>query len=199
MAGAYSCLKNQRTPGTDAGNDTTEAAGEGHGRPSPAPFIIHSLAVAAILTFSCSAWAAGQLDGTTGGTRADLTGRETAPPAVASSTSTQVPQQQQPQRLNNQKMKFAGAAVGAPPFHQLQQDTPATPQELAAARGLESMLVNLMIDEMRKSVPENDLIPTSQGERIFRQMLDQQYADKISESSMLGIADLVVAQMHGKR
>ncbi|MBI3544811.1 MAG: rod-binding protein [Deltaproteobacteria bacterium] len=64
---------------------------------------------------------------------------------------------------------------------------------------MEQMLVNLMISEMRKSVPENDVIPLSQGERIFRDMLDQEYAGHISESGSLGIADLIVAQMRGQR
>jgi hypothetical protein len=90
----------------------------------------------------------------------------------------------------------AGLKV-APPPHRASSE--ATPDELAAARGLEAMLLDMMIQEMRKSVPENDIVPLSQGERIFRQMLDAEYARTISESGTLGIADLVVAQMKGKR
>lgn len=74
-----------------------------------------------------------------------------------------------------------------------------TPEEMAAAKGVESMLVDHMIQEMRKSVPENSLMPPSQGERIFQSMLDSEYAKAIAESSPLGIADLVIAQMKGKR
>lgn len=85
--------------------------------------------------------------------------------------------------------------VLAPPL----VDRPPTPEELAAAKGMEQMLADLLIQEMRKSVPENDLVPVSQGERVFRQMLDNEYARVIGDAGMLGIADLVLAQMRGKR
>jgi len=78
-------------------------------------------------------------------------------------------------------------------------ESPPTADELAAAQGIESMFVSMMIDEMRKSVPENELVPTSQGERIFRQMLDTEYARMITESSSIGLAELVLAQIKGKR
>jgi hypothetical protein len=72
-------------------------------------------------------------------------------------------------------------------------------QALEAARGLESMLVDMMVQEMRKSVPENELVPLSQSERIFQQMLDNEYSRKISESGTLGIAEQIVAHMKGQR
>lgn len=82
---------------------------------------------------------------------------------------------------------------------QSKQESVSTPEEVSAARGLEQMMVNMMIEEMRKSVPENELVPVSQGERVFRQMLDQEHARMMSEAGVLGIADLVLDQMHGKR
>jgi hypothetical protein len=75
----------------------------------------------------------------------------------------------------------------------------ATAEEWAAARGLEALFADMMIQEMRKSVPENDIVPLSQGERIFRQMLDSEYARMLTEAGTLGVADLVVAQMKGRR
>ncbi|MBI3558482.1 MAG: rod-binding protein [Deltaproteobacteria bacterium] len=93
------------------------------------------------------------------------------------------------------KSKY-GAAVGA---LVKDDDKPPTPEELSAARGMEQMMVDLMITEMRKSVPENEVVPLSQGERIFRQMLDQEHARMLTEGGTLGIADLVLAQMRGKR
>lgn len=61
------------------------------------------------------------------------------------------------------------------------------------------ILVDSMIQEMRKSVPESDIVPLTQGERIFRGMLDSEYARVISESGTLGISDLVLAELKGKR
>ncbi|MGE4232175.1 MAG: rod-binding protein [Bacteriovoracia bacterium] len=68
-----------------------------------------------------------------------------------------------------------------------------------AAKGLESILVEMMIQEMRKSVPQNDIIPVSQAEKIYRQMLDSEYAKVLVDSGSIGIADLVVAQFGAKR
>lgn len=78
-------------------------------------------------------------------------------------------------------------------------ETPPTADELAAAQGVEAMFVDMMVQEMRKSVPENELVPVSQGERIFRQMLDTEYSKMITESHSIGLAELVLAQIRGKR
>ena len=91
-------------------------------------------------------------------------------------------------------VKLAGRPL--PPPASLER---VTPEELAAARGLEQLLVDTMIQEMRKSVPESEFVPLSQGEKIFRQMLDSEYARTISEAGSIGVAELVVAQMKGKR
>jgi len=74
-----------------------------------------------------------------------------------------------------------------------------TPEEWEAAQGMETLFVEQMLAEMRKSVPENDIIPVSNGEKIFRQMLDSEYARMISRSSSLGIADMVLAELQGQK
>jgi flagellar protein FlgJ len=78
-------------------------------------------------------------------------------------------------------------------------ERPATPEEVAAARGIEALMVDLMIQEMRKTVPENDLIPVSHAEKIYRQMLDSEYAKAMTDAGTLGVADLVLAQIKGRR
>ncbi len=75
----------------------------------------------------------------------------------------------------------------------------ATPEEIAAAQGVEALLIDHMIQEMRKTVPENDIIPISHGEKVFRQMMDSEYANTLSRSGMAGIADQVLAEMKGKK
>ena len=75
----------------------------------------------------------------------------------------------------------------------------ATEEEREAAKGLESLLINQMVEEMRKSVPENELVPKSQAERVFESMLDSEYARAMSASGNFGIADQVLAEMKGKR
>jgi hypothetical protein len=95
-------------------------------------------------------------------------------------------------------VNYAGRKM-PPPATAEQIRASSSPEELAAAQGMEQMLVENMIQEMRKSVPENEFVPVSQGERIFRQMLDSEYARHMTETGTIGIADLVLAQMKGKR
>ncbi len=74
-----------------------------------------------------------------------------------------------------------------------------TPEELSAAKGLESLLVDQLVQEMRKTVHESDLMPASHGEKVYRQMLDSEYSRMLGDSGMLGISDLVIAEMRGRK
>lgn len=75
----------------------------------------------------------------------------------------------------------------------------ASEAEIAAADGMESMMMDMLMQEMRKTVSESELIPVSQGERVFRQMLDTEYSKMMSAQGSLGIKDLVLAQIRRKR
>lgn len=79
------------------------------------------------------------------------------------------------------------------------QEAPPTPEMLAAARGMEQMLLDHLIQEMRKTVPESEFMPAGQAEKIFRGMLDSEYARMLSEAGGVGIAPLVLDQLRGKR
>ncbi len=84
-------------------------------------------------------------------------------------------------------------------FQAPQSAVPVTDEEIAAARGLEALLIDHMIQEMRKTVPENDIVPLTQGEKVYRQLLDSEYSRIISESNTLGISDLVLAEIKRKK
>lgn len=75
----------------------------------------------------------------------------------------------------------------------------ASEEEIAAANGMESMYVHMLVEQMRKTVPENELFPKSQGERIYEGMLDYEYADMVAGSGNFGIADQVLAEIQRKR
>ncbi|MGQ9632113.1 MAG: rod-binding protein [bacterium] len=64
-----------------------------------------------------------------------------------------------------------------------------------ASEGLESILIWQMLKEMRKTVPENSLIPKNQGERIFESMLDWEYASLMAKNARLGLAEEIYDQM----
>jgi flagellar protein FlgJ len=59
------------------------------------------------------------------------------------------------------------------------------------AKSFESLFVNHMIGEMRKTVNKSEFMPESQGERVYRSMLDTEYAKQISEADQLGLSKLV--------
>lgn len=163
-------------------------AGEGHGRPSPAL----SLALAVLAFMFSSFGMAGQSDGFANDQSQKHTVDQAVPGQATPAGRALTPGQWVPvnPRMNGTYNKMM----------QQQKDPSApTAEELSAARGMEAMMVNLMIEEMRKSVPENELVPVSQGERIFGQMLDQEYGRMLTESGGIGVADLVLAQIRGKR
>ena len=64
-----------------------------------------------------------------------------------------------------------------------------------ACKGFESMFIQLMWKEMRKTVPENSLFGESNGEKIFRDMLDTEMSDRMSEAGGLGLADVMYKQL----
>jgi flagellar protein FlgJ len=64
-----------------------------------------------------------------------------------------------------------------------------------AARLYEAQFLRQMVKGLRATVPESDLVPKSQGERIFQGMLDEQYADQWAAEGGVGLADMIYRQM----
>jgi flagellar protein FlgJ len=64
-----------------------------------------------------------------------------------------------------------------------------------ASRQFESLLLNLMIREMRATVPESSLLPTSMAQDLFTSMLDEKYADSMAQSGGVGLHRLIIEQL----
>jgi len=67
-----------------------------------------------------------------------------------------------------------------------------------ACEGFESIFVNMMLSEMRKTVPESDLMGTSFANDTFTQMLDEEIANSVSKGKGIGIADMMYNQISQK-
>lgn len=65
----------------------------------------------------------------------------------------------------------------------------------AVTREFESLLLHQLIKSMRRTVPESPL--TSHGERIFRDMLDMEYARRIAQAGGIGLADILYKSLSG--
>ena len=63
------------------------------------------------------------------------------------------------------------------------------------AKQFESIVINMMMKSMRKTVQKGKLIHGGMGEDIFEGMLDEQYSKNISESSGFGLARILVDQL----
>jgi Rod binding domain-containing protein len=64
---------------------------------------------------------------------------------------------------------------------------------------MESLFVKQMLSVMRKTVPKTGLIDGGQAEKIFTDMLDDQYAMSISKQRPFGLADALYGQLTNGR
>ncbi len=63
------------------------------------------------------------------------------------------------------------------------------------AHDFESLFASMMLKSMRKTLDNNPLIPQSFGEKIYTEMLDDEYSNVLSKSSSLGLAELIVKEL----
>ena len=65
-----------------------------------------------------------------------------------------------------------------------------------AAEAFESYFIHIMLREMRRTIPdEGGLIPRSQAEKIFTDMLDEELAKEAARGGGIGLSDVIVQQL----
>ena len=64
-----------------------------------------------------------------------------------------------------------------------------------ASNEFEAIFIHQMLKTMRKTSLESDLIKKSEGEKIFRSMLDEQYAKLSANSGSLGLGQMIYQQL----
>jgi flagellar protein FlgJ len=62
------------------------------------------------------------------------------------------------------------------------------------ARGFESMFINLLMSQMRKTIPKSELIDGGQAQEIFEKMFDDEISKIIAQRGDLGIANALMKQ-----
>ena len=67
-----------------------------------------------------------------------------------------------------------------------------------AAKGFESLFIYRMLEEMRKTVPQNSLFGDSFGMDVFMSMLDEKVANRIAESGRFGISSMLIDYLEKK-
>lgn len=69
-----------------------------------------------------------------------------------------------------------------------------------ACQEIEAVFINQMLRRMRATVPENGLIPVSSAEKIYREMLDEEYSKVIAKSrNNFGLADMLYKELHAEQ
>ena len=67
-----------------------------------------------------------------------------------------------------------------------------------SARQFEQQFANIMVKEMRKSINSSGLTKENNGEKIFTEMLDNEYAGQMVSSGSMGLAEVMVKQIADK-
>lgn len=69
---------------------------------------------------------------------------------------------------------------------------------LNACQGFEAVFLKQMLDAMRKTVPQTGMLDGGIGQNIYKDMLYQQYAEKMSKTANFGLARLLYNQLSGQ-
>lgn len=64
-----------------------------------------------------------------------------------------------------------------------------------ACRQFESLLLHMMIREMRKTVPDSVLFPPSMAQKVFTGMMDEKIAGEMAQTGGIGISRLLFEQL----
>ena len=64
-----------------------------------------------------------------------------------------------------------------------------------ASNEFEAIFIQQMLKTMRKTSLESDFIKKSEGEKMFRSMLDEQYAILSAKSGRLGLGEMIYQQL----
>lgn len=64
-----------------------------------------------------------------------------------------------------------------------------------ACRELESVFLEILISEMRRTAPRDALFGGGRGEDMFQDMFDQEIAKKMAARGGIGLADILYGQL----
>jgi|LGVF01.2.fsa_nt_gb flagellar protein FlgJ len=60
---------------------------------------------------------------------------------------------------------------------------------------LEAVFINMMMKTMRSSIPESEgIFKKSESEKMFEEMLDDEYSTQMAKSGGIGISDMIFEQ-----
>lgn len=66
-----------------------------------------------------------------------------------------------------------------------------------ATQQFEGLFLAQMLEAMRKTAPTGGILPANSGEQMFRQMFDQEIAQRMAQSGGVGIGEMLYQQFVG--
>jgi len=73
------------------------------------------------------------------------------------------------------------------------------PKTREAAEGMEAMFLDYMMKVMRETVPKNDMDLESPATKIYRGMLDSEFARTAVRTGGIGLAEQIIAYLEANR
>ncbi len=64
-----------------------------------------------------------------------------------------------------------------------------------ACKDMEAVFLNMMLTQMRATVPKGNLIGESSGEKIIQSLLDTELTKNMSQAGGIGLADMLYRQL----
>lgn len=76
------------------------------------------------------------------------------------------------------------------------QELSSSQKELKdTAEQFESLFIQQLLTQMRKTVPDSDLFGDRKAEKLFESMLDEQLSIEMARSGGIGLSDIIYRQM----
>ncbi len=76
------------------------------------------------------------------------------------------------------------------------QELSSSQKELKdTAEQFESLFIQQLLTEMRKTVPDSDLFGDRKAEKLFESMLDEQLSIAMARAGGIGLSDIIYRQM----
>lgn len=72
------------------------------------------------------------------------------------------------------------------------------PKVVAAAKGMEAMFINQLMQAMRKTVEPSEFSLENAGTAIYRSLLDAEFAERAASTGGVGFADLIVESLESR-
>ena len=90
----------------------------------------------------------------------------------------------------------SGAAGRFKPLQQTRPDAEKVEKQFKEVAQLyEKHFMREMMKAMRSTVPDSNFIKQNQGEKIFREQLDQEYVEKWGDHGGIGLSDMIYNQL----